>query len=198
MFIKDWKKEIFTVPNCLSLLRLIMIPFYVSIYLRAESRYDYFLAGGILGISCLTDLMDGWVARHYNMVSNVGKILDPLADKSTQLSLLLCLVSKHKLLQWVLFLFILKESFQLVAGGISLIKEKKMLKGALFTGKLCTTVLFTTLFLILILPNIPSTMLFMLFSLDIFFLLIAFTDYVMIYSGRRNGLQSIYDNTDLP
>ncbi|MBR4864210.1 MAG: CDP-alcohol phosphatidyltransferase family protein [Oscillospiraceae bacterium] len=198
MFIKDWKKEIFTVPNLLSFFRLVMIPIYVGIYIRAESRTDYYIASGILSISCLTDLLDGWIARHYNMVSNVGKILDPFADKATQLSLLLCLVSKHTLLLYLLIIFVVKEGFQLIAGSISLLKAKKMLKGAQFTGKLCTTMLFATLLLMFMLPHISNTLLVTLFSLDIFFMLVAFADYLFIYCGHHSCFQSISDTKDLP
>ena len=75
MFIKDWKKEIFTIPNMLSLFRLVLIPVYVFIYLNADGQDDYFLAAAILAVSCLTDLIDGKIARHFNMISTVGKIL---------------------------------------------------------------------------------------------------------------------------
>ena len=94
MFIKDWKKEVFTIPNLLSLFRLALIPIYVVIYLNAEAAWEYFLAAGILAVSCLTDMIDGKIARHFNMISTVGKILDPIADKATQFTLTLCLSIK--------------------------------------------------------------------------------------------------------
>ena len=76
MFIRNWKKEILTIPNILSLFRLVLIPVYVAIYLNG----DYYLAAGILAVSCLTDLIDGKIARHFILISTVGKILVPLAD----------------------------------------------------------------------------------------------------------------------
>ena len=95
MFIKDWKKEVFTIPNFLSLFRLLLIPVYIIIYLNAEEITDYYIAGGILAVSCLTDLVDGQIARRFNMISTVGKVLDPLADKLTQLALIHCLATKY-------------------------------------------------------------------------------------------------------
>lgn len=83
MFIKDWKKDVFTIPNLLSLFRLVLIPVYVAIYLNAQELWEYFLAAAILAVSCLTDMIDGKIARHYNMISTLGKILDPIADKAT-------------------------------------------------------------------------------------------------------------------
>ena len=80
MIIKDWKKEVFTIPNLLSLFRLLLIPVYVVIYLNADSLADYYIAAAILAVSCLTDLVDGKIARHFHMISTLGKFLDPLAD----------------------------------------------------------------------------------------------------------------------
>ena len=81
MFIKDWRKEIFTVPNLLSLFRLVLIPIYVAIYLNAQSSADYYLAASILAVSCLTDMIDGKIARKYNLITDFGKFMDPVADK---------------------------------------------------------------------------------------------------------------------
>ena len=80
MFIKDWKKDLLTIPNLLSLFRLVLIPVYVIIYLNADEATDHFIAAGILAVSCLTDAIDGKIARHFNMISTIGKILDPLSD----------------------------------------------------------------------------------------------------------------------
>ena len=91
MPIKNWKKEILTIPNLLSLFRLVLIPVYVTIYLNAKETTDYFIAAMILAVSCLTDLVDGKIARHFNMISTLGKILDPLADKATQFTLIIWL-----------------------------------------------------------------------------------------------------------
>ena len=78
MFIKDWKREVFTIPNFLSFIRLLLIPVYTIIYLNAKQFQDFSLAAGILAISCLTDMIDGKIARQFDMISNIGKILDPL------------------------------------------------------------------------------------------------------------------------
>ena len=120
MQIKNWRNEILTVPNMLSLSRLALIPVYVLIYINAQQRTDYFLAASILAVSCLTDLIDGKVARHFQMETTLGKILDPLADKATQLTLIICLAVKYPVLWNVFVLFIIKESFQLIAGTIKL------------------------------------------------------------------------------
>ena len=101
MHSENLKKEILTIPNLLSMFRLILIPVYISIYLNARNSSDYFLSAAILAVSCLTDLIDGKIARHFNMITNVGKLLDPLADKLTQFALILCLSSRHPVLRYL-------------------------------------------------------------------------------------------------
>ena len=66
MLIKNWKKDIFTVPNVLSLFRLALIPLYVSIYLTAKERMDYYIAAVFLAVSCLTDMIAGQIAWRFN------------------------------------------------------------------------------------------------------------------------------------
>ena len=190
MHIKDWKKEIWTIPNLLSLFRLALIPVYIIIYLNARSDADYYIAAGILAVSCLTDLIDGKIARHFNMISKVGKILDPLADKLTQFSLILCLTMKYPILWYLVGLFVVKESFQLIAGGINL-KKGKMLKGALISGKICTTVLFISLILMVMLPSLSEKTILMIFITDSVFMLISFWDYLVTYCNRENKFQAL-------
>lgn len=192
MFIKDWKKEILTIPNLLSLFRLILIPVYVVIYLNARDNSDYYIAAGILAVSCLTDLIDGKIARHFNMISTVGKILDPLADKATQFTLILCLALKYPVLWYLVGLFVIKEGFQLIAGGINL-RKGKMLKGALMSGKICTTILFISLILMVMIPNLPGNIVYIIAAIDTVFMMIAFIDYLITYFKRDNKFQSLED-----
>ena len=131
---KNWKKDIWSIPNLLSLFRLVLIPVYVSIYLHAETRAQYILAGCILAVSCLTDMIDGKIARKFNMITTLGKMLDPLADKLTQLTLTLCLSLKYPVLYPVLALLVVKELVQL-ALGVLFLRRGKMLPGALMAGK---------------------------------------------------------------
>ncbi len=190
MFIKNWKKEILTIPNLLSLFRLILIPVYVAIYLNARDTADYYLAAGILAVSCLTDMIDGKIARHFNMISSFGKILDPLADKATQFTLIVCLAIKYNILWYLVALFVLKESFQLIAGGIRL-RKGIMLKGALISGKICTTVLFLSLIVMVMLPGLSTDVVNIIAIVDGIFMLIAFINYVVAYFFLDNKFQLI-------
>lgn len=190
MFNIDWKKEIMTIPNLLSLFRLVLIPVYVNIYLGATETWHYYLAAGILAVSCLTDMVDGQIARRFNMISNLGKLLDPIADKATQLALTICLASRYGAMIFMIILFLIKETFQLIAMALSL-RKGKILDGALMSGKICTTVLFVTMTLMVMLPTMPEHIGNLMIALDIVFLLIAFGDYVIAYYGKESKVSDL-------
>ena len=184
MFIKDWKKEVFTIPNILSVFRILLIPVYIHIYLNARELADYRLAAFILAISCLTDAVDGFIARKFNMISKLGKFLDPLADKLTQLALTICLSIRYAVLQPVLILFLIKEHFQLFA-TIFYYRKGKMLGGALIAGKICTTVLFVSLILLVFFPQMSVETVRMISMIDFAFLVNAFVCYALAFFGKR-------------
>lgn len=190
MFIKDWKKEIFTIPNLLSLFRLALIPVYVSLYLNATTTKEYFLAGTILAVSCLTDMVDGQIARRFNMISNVGKLLDPLADKATQFTLTLCLSLKYPVLNPVLVLFLAKEIFQLIAFIIQF-RRGKALPGSIFAGKACTTVLFISLIAMVLFPDMSPGLVLAISITDTVFLTIAFIGYGFAFFGKHTKVQDM-------
>ncbi len=190
MTINDWKKDLFTIPNLLSLFRLVLIPVYIVIYLNADSDSDYYIAAGILAVSCLTDLIDGKIARHFNMISNTGRILDPFADKATQFALIICLTIKHPVLLILIGLFLIKEVYQLVA-GLLILRQGKILSGALLAGKISTTVLFVSLILLVMLPNIADIWVNIITAVNCVCMLISFFGYVRIYYTHSPMIQEI-------
>jgi len=192
MYINNWKKDIFTIPNILSLFRLALIPVYVLIYLNAKEPSHYFISAGILAVSCLTDLIDGKIARKFNMISTLGKILDPFADKLTQFTLILCLAVRYRALQYLFALFLVKEGFQTIAGMVNLHKGK-MLNGALISGKICTTVLFISLILMVLIPTLEVKTVNTIAMVDALFMLIAFIDYIRAYFGKNKKVYNIDD-----
>ena len=192
MFINNWKKEVCTIPNLLSLFRLALIPVYMSVYLRADETADFYLAGGILAVSCLTDLADGFIARTFDMISKVGKWLDPLADKATQLALMVCLSVRYAVLRPVLCLFIIKESVQLFASLYHL-HRGKMLSGALTAGKVCTAVLFISLTALVLFPRLPADAAALVAAIDFSFLLYAFLCYLLAFFSKEQD--SRWENT---
>lgn len=190
MFIKNWKKEILTIPNLLSLFRLALIPVYVVLYLNATTTKEYFLAGTILAVSCLTDMVDGQIARRFNMISNVGKLLDPFADKATQFTLTLCLSLKYPILNPVLVLFLAKEIFQLIAFIINF-RRGKALPGSIFAGKICTAVLFVSLIAMVLFPDMNPVLVDAIAATDTVFLAIAFVSYIFAFFGKHTKVQDM-------
>lgn len=190
MYIKDWKRELFSIPNLLSFFRLVLIPVYAYIYLNATQTYQYFIAGSIMAVSCLTDMIDGKIARHFNMITTLGKILDPVADKVTQFTLTLCLSLKYPVLLPVLSLFVVKEGFQLIA-GLFFWRKGRMLPGALMAGKVCTTVLFISLIALVLFPNMNPAAVNLIALVDSVFLFISFVNYILAYFGRNKKIQDM-------
>ena len=187
MFSEQWKKEICTLPNLLSLFRILLIPVYISVYLSASHDRQYYYAGTILAVSCLTDIADGMIARKFHKITNFGKILDPLADKLTQLALILSLCAKYRGLYPLLMLFLTKELFQ--SGALLFFMQRgKVLPGALWAGKICTTVIFVSLIILVLFPHISENAVRILTTLDILFLCYSFLSYLAAYFGRRNCL----------
>ncbi len=187
---KNWKKDILSIPNLLSLFRLVLIPVYILIYLNAEQTSDYVVAASILAVSCLTDLIDGKIARHFNMITTLGKFLDPVADKATQFTLTVCLAIRHPVLWNLAGLFVLKEGFQFIAGLITY-RKGKMLTGALITGKICTTILFVTLILLVLLPDLDPMVVNIITITDAVFMLISFGHYALTYYRKTPMIQDL-------
>ena len=190
MFINNWKKEILTIPNLLSLFRLVLVPVYVGLYLHARQPVQFYTAGAVITLSCLTDALDGWIARQFHMISTLGKILDPLADKLTQFALTVCLTRDHPVLHPVLALFVVKEIFQLTLAVFYLLR-RQILPGALPAGKVCTTVLFSSLITLVLFPDLPQPAVNGIALADTVFLMISFAGYLNAYWGRKAILQNL-------
>ena len=145
------KQQIFTIPNLLSLLRLLMIPLILWLY---SEKQAYTWALVVLLLSGLTDIADGIIARKFNMVSDLGKALDPVADKLTQIATLWCLVARFPHIWLPLVILMVKELF---SGIMSLyaVKKSGQVKGADWHGKLCTVLLYGALGLHMLWSGIP-------------------------------------------
>ncbi len=138
----DYQKRIFTIPNLLSFFRICLIPLILWLYLI---RGDFLLSGIVVIISGITDVIDGLVARKFNMTSDLGKVLDPLADKATQLAVMLLISINYPLMSLPISVLVAKEIFMSVS-GLMVIKKREVVLGAGWHGKLATfTLTFTTI-----------------------------------------------------
>ena len=132
------KRSVFNLPNLLSLLRLAMIPLLLWLYLDREA---YLLTAAVLVLSGATDVVDGIIARRYDLITDLGKALDPIADKLTQIAMLYCLGTSFPEIRILLAILIVKE---VITGIMSLISIGKTgrVDGAQWHGKLTTVLLY--------------------------------------------------------
>ena len=149
---EKYKHKIITIPNILSLFRLLLIPVIMWLYIVKE---DPVLTTVILALSGITDIVDGIIARKCHMVSDFGKAFDPVADKLTQIAMLLCLVSRFKWMLLPLCVMVIKE---VTAGilGLLVIRKTGNVYGAVWHGKATTVSLYSMMIVHLIWYNIPG------------------------------------------
>ena len=142
-----------TIPNWLCFLRIALIPVFSVLFIKEH----YIIAFVLMIIAAVTDLLDGKIARKYNMVSNLGKILDPIADKLSQVAIVIILIFKfwsfEGILKYLLFLFIAKELIMVIAGAVLLAKGMRPV-AAEMGGKVATTVFY--IFMIAIIAIGPN------------------------------------------
>ena len=147
------KEDILTIPNFLSFFRILLIPVIAVLY----SIYDSHIAAVVvIALSGLTDILDGKIARRFNMVSDFGKFIDPVADKLTQLAMILCLLAKYAGMQGLVILMVLKESF-LFAFSYVTFKKTGVVNSARWYGKATTALLYAVMVVLFLFPNIPVT-----------------------------------------
>ena len=148
-----WKRNI---PNILSVIRLIMIPVFVYVYMSDISNKT-FLSFGIYAIAWFTDILDGYLARKNNWITEIGKILDPFADKMMQFVAVICLVIAKKLSVIVISIVFFKELLMLIGATIIAKKEKSVTPSSWF-GKLATFVLFVAVSILIIAAEPSSSL----------------------------------------
>ncbi len=136
------------IPNALTILRFLLIP----IIILACTQNNYILAIIILGLSGLTDILDGTIARKFNLISDFGKLMDPLADKATQISLLTTLFVKGIIPIWILAIVVSKE-FCMVSGA-SFLYGKELVVSSKWYGKLATVLFYVAMVVSLLLQQI--------------------------------------------
>lgn len=145
------KNEVFTIPNILVYLRIALIPVFVILYLNADSQNEYYAALIVMVIGFVTDFFDGKIARHFNCVTDLGKTIDPIADKLYQFAVALCLMVKYPLMMSVAAILFFKEITMGIM-GLVLINKGGQVFGARWYGKICTFFVDVSMALLLLLP----------------------------------------------
>ena len=176
------------IPNILSIFRLVLIPFF-TYYIVVKD--NFIIAGILLVISGITDYFDGYIARKFNMKTNLGKILDPLADKFTQLIAVICLAVKGYAVMWFLAAFLFLKDLFLLIGGIMLYQKKDgMIPSNLF-GKFATLVFYVAVVLLTLFGQFLSeNVKYIIAIIIVLVCLVAFISYVFkFFSIRAKKIQ---------
>ncbi len=195
-------RDITKLPNILSLVRIALIPVFIWAILWEDGLVrdtgiiehktnGYMLAAAIVILSGLTDAADGFIARRFNMITDLGKALDPLADKLTQAAVVVCLCIRYRSIWWMiaalLFLIVGKEITMLVV-GLMFLKKGQDLGGAKWFGK-ATTIIFYILAIVLIgVPRISITaalvMIGIIFVINAAAFILYMREYFRLYKQR--------------
>lgn len=144
--IKDLFTNWNTIPNWMCFVRIALIPVFTVMFVKGM----YIPAFIVMIVAALTDVFDGKIARKFNMVSNLGKILDPIADKLSQMAIVIILIVKFwdGYLKYILFLFIVKELLMIIGGTVLLSKGMRPVAAEVW-GKAATVVFYTFMIIII-------------------------------------------------
>ncbi len=179
------ENRIVTIPNMLSLFRICLIPFIICLYVVKQ---NYFSAGCVLILSGLTDIIDGFIARKFHMISNLGKILDPIADKLTQAVMLICLMVRFPYMLFPFALMVCKEVSMTIT-GILVIRQSGIVPGAVWHGKIATVLLYAMMLLHIFWSEIPASLSGVLIVVTSIMIGLSFALYLIrnIQLLRKNG-----------
>lgn len=175
------KKDIFTIPNIMGYCRILLIPVFCYFYIAKEA---YLTAAGIVLVSSLSDLFDGYIARRFHMVTELGKALDPIADKLTHAALALCLASRYPMMWALLGLMLVKEGYMGIM-GLYFLKRDQMLDGAKWYGKVCTALLFVVLLILFFFPHLSTTVVNTLIVVTMVVMFLTLCLYIPVFRQMR-------------
>ena len=170
-------------PNKLTILRVIMIPFFVAalLYDRGANQNMRYVAAALFIIASLTDMLDGKIARKYNLVTNFGKFMDPLADKLLVCSALICMIELRELPAWMVIIIISREF--IISGFRLVASDNGVVIAASYWGKFKTT--FQMIGVVLLIFNIPvlSTLTTIIVWIALALTVISLVDYIVKNAG---------------
>lgn len=176
------RDQVLTIPNALSVVRLILIPFIIWTY----AKEDYYISVGLVVVSALTDIADGIIARKLNMMSDLGKLLDPVCDKLTHAALLVCLWTTHRHI-WILFVILAVKELATLALGVLSFRKTDAVYSARWYGKMCTVVFEGSMMALMLLPDISEEIVHMVMAFDAAILVFSFVGYSRFYIGNILG-----------
>jgi cardiolipin synthase len=164
------------VPNILSSIRICLVPVFALTYF-AESGSIKIYAAAVYALASFTDFLDGYIARRYSLISNLGKILDPLGDKLMTLTVLACITIDRVIPVWAVIAALVKEMLMLLGGAIIRLKKGGAIPSSNIIGKTSTVVFFIVCVTLMLFKGIPASYRILLISAAIALMLAALISY---------------------
>lgn len=192
------KQSIWNIPNLLSILRIVMIPAFIVLFFKGGAFLYY--ACGVLVLSGLTDMLDGIIARRCHQITAVGQVLDPIADKMTQVAVGICMMIYYFDFPSVVSLFALFFLKELLmgAGGLVLFIKKKRPIPAQWYGKVATVAFYISVVLMVLLQALAGYsymwITWILVGITALFMINAFARYVLVFREILRGDYVYEDN----
>ncbi len=167
------------VPNTLSLLRLAMVPVFAALFFQPfpEARY---WAALVYALAFLTDIADGYIARRFNQITRLGRILDPLADKLMTFTVIICITTAGSIPVWAVVVFFLKEA-AMGLGAMSLLHKIDDVMPSNWLGKVSTGVFFVVCAALVLFPSIPHSWATGMISAALLLTVFSFLYYLWLY-----------------
>lgn len=175
-------RDLFNIPNMLTVLRIVLLPFIAWAYLNDKMTIAILL----LLISGISDVLDGFIARRFNMTTALGKVLDPISDKLTQGIILACLAVRFRYLLALFFLLFIKEMIMGIT-GFYVVHKTGIVYSSRWHGKATTVLIYSTIMLHFLFPNIPKSIADILMIASICMMFISMRLYLKDNIKRLNG-----------
>lgn len=173
--------DLFKIPNILCYIRIILVPVFCYVFFNANEAVDYYIAAGIVVVSGITDFFDGQIARRCNMITDLGKLIDPFADKLMQFAMVVCLTIKIRYMFILVIYLVIKEITITLMGVIVYRTCNKRLSGAKWYGKVCTAVLYIIMVTLVAKPDMYNWIKMVLLIICGGILTLSFIMYLRIY-----------------
>jgi len=180
------------IPNILTFIRFLMIPSFIYIFYSSMDN-SILYATGIFFLAGITDVLDGYIARKYDLITKVGIVLDPLADKLMLITVLVCFTHQNFLPIWVILIVGVKEAFMILGGVFLFYSDENIVIPANRFGKVATFSFYVLIFAVAF--DIDGTLTFLLVLLAVTLALIAFVNYFIAFKNidRENNKTKCID-----
>lgn len=181
--------QVLTIPNVLSFLRIALIILFCVLFDAEATMAENWPAFIVLGLNALSDFLDGKLARALNQVSELGKVLDPIADYLTKFALILCFISKYPALIGFMLLFLCRV-FLVAIAGLKTVRKVGKNDGAILMGKIDTAVFYAVMLTLVLFPQMPPTIALSMIFVSAVMMVLSIIVYLRHFSKLRKQVST--------